>query len=260
MFLDRNPTLRIIINTVIIILALAIVIGSIILIVHMLDVGSPDDSEESSDSDTADTAPDTDEEETTDDTEKSDSDDSPNDTEKSDESSVPDSESDDETTTATPEVGETLFDEPKTMYALYNVNARMNPTTNSDIYGLYYQGDEITVTGETENGWYRVDWRGYTAYIRNDLLTSDAPAASVTIEDYDPAVIMYAQTNVNVREGHTTSSTKITMIDIGTEVTVTGKTSNGWYRIDYNGSVAYISEKYLSKNMPEIPAETDEPA
>lgn len=141
----------------------------------------------------------------------------------------------------------TMYDEVQIMYALYNVNARMSYTTKSDIMGMIYQGDSVKVSGETDNGWYRVDFRGYTAYIQNDLLTSDAEAAAVEVKAYEKAVVMYASADVNVRKSHSTNSEILETVKAGTEVSVTAETSNGWYRIDYNGGVAYIKSEYLSK-------------
>lgn len=171
------------------------------------------------------------------------------------ENPLPDTESDTESDTteadtqtdSTPSVKLTLYDDVQIMYALYNVNARMSYTTESNIMGMIYQGDSVKVSGETDNGWYRVDFRGYTAYIRNDLLTSDAEAAAVEIKAYEKAVIMYASADVNVRKSHSTNSEILETVKAGTEVSVTAETSNGWYRIDYNGGVAYIKSEYLSK-------------
>lgn len=159
----------------------------------------------------------------------------------------PDTTETDVQTDSTPSVKLTLYDDVQIMYALYNVNARMSYTTESNIMGMIYQGDSVKVSGETDNGWYKVDFRGYTAYIRSDLLTSDAEAAEVEVKAYEKAVIMYASADVNVRKSHSTNSEILETIKAGTEVSVTAETSNGWYRIDHNGGVAYIKSEYLSK-------------
>lgn len=150
------------------------------------------------------------------------------------------------------------YDEPKTMYALYNVNARESATTDSIILFMIYQSESVTVKGETDNGWYVVEARGVTAYVRSDLLTDDASASAVEITEYTEPKTMYALQNVNVREGSSTNSKIITTINAGTEVKVTGETSNGWYRVDYDGQTAYIKSEYLSNTRPaETVPETD---
>lgn len=179
-------------------------------------------------------------------------------TKQTDETRPPDTTAPPETTAQTlPAVTEAPFtvnsyDSPVEMYALYNANARIRPSVDSDIMVMVYQGDPVNVYGETDNGWYHVRVRGYDAYIRMDLLTSDASQAEVTVEEYATPKTMYTQSRVNVRESWTTSATAFELYEAGTEVTVTGHTSNGWYRIVYNESVAYISDDYIGENMPII--------
>lgn len=222
----------------IILLSIAVIVGAVALLVHMLGItSSPDDTSEETETDAP--PPDTSKEETSDtvpETEETTADESDSDT-------VPPDTDDDMLIIE--------YDEPVIMYALYNVNARMKDTVESDIMGVIYQGDAVTVTGETSNRWYRVDYRGYTAYIRNDLLTADGAIAAVKIEFYDTPVTMYAVSNVNVRSNHSTNSNIYEMIAAGTSVKVTGKATNGWYRIEYGESYAYIKEEYLSDKKPE---------
>ena len=57
---------------------------------------------------------------------------------------------------------------------------------------------------------------------------------------------MYASNSVNVRSGPSTDYDRIGHLDTNDEVTVTGIASTGWYRIDYKGTVGYVSNNYLS--------------
>jgi hypothetical protein len=43
-----------------------------------------------------------------------------------------------------------------------------------------------------------------------------------------------------------TGNTPIGTVGIGTIVRITGKTSNGWYQIDYNGQTGYVNASYVS--------------
>lgn len=146
----------------------------------------------------------------------------------------------------------TTYDEPRTMYALYNANARQDCTTDSIILFMIYQSEPVTVTGETDNGWYVVSSRGAVAYIRTDLLTDDASASEVNITEYTAPKTMYATSDVNVREGHSTNSTILGTISAGTEVTVTGETDNGWYQVSYEDKTAFIKSEYLSNKKPAV--------
>lgn len=66
----------------------------------------------------------------------------------------------------------------------------------------------------------------------------------VTVEPY--SATMYTTTSVNVRDRWTKDSPSYGVLDIYTAVSVTGKCSNGWYQISFEGHTAYISGDYLS--------------
>lgn len=62
---------------------------------------------------------------------------------------------------------------------------------------------------------------------------------------------MYAKSSVNVRDLPSTDGNKLGGLSSGQEVTVTGKCNEtGWFRVDYNGKVAYVSNSYLQDNKP----------
>lgn len=67
----------------------------------------------------------------------------------------------------------------------------------------------------------------------------------VTITDYKAT--MYSTTvTLNVRSEPSQEGTKLGMVGQDTPLSVTGKCSNGWYRIDYNGGVGYVSGDYVT--------------
>lgn len=78
---------------------------------------------------------------------------------------------------------------------------------------------------------------------------SAAPAYTYT----DLSVTMYAQQTVNVRTQPSTDGEKVGSLSTNQEVSVTGQCNEtSWYRISYNGSEAYVSNKYLDDNKVEI--------
>ncbi len=71
---------------------------------------------------------------------------------------------------------------------------------------------------------------------------------------------MYAKSSVNVRDLPSTDGNKLGGLSSGQEVKVTGKCNEtGWFRIDYNGKVAYVSNSYLQDNKPVAETPTPEP-
>ena len=84
----------------------------------------------------------------------------------------------------------------------------------------------------------------YYVNITTASVDIDASEIDVTVEDY--SATMYTTTAVNARDRWTAKSASYGVLDIYTAVTVTGKCSNGWYRVQYKGPIAYIKGDYLS--------------
>ena len=84
----------------------------------------------------------------------------------------------------------------------------------------------------------------YYVNITTASVDIDSSEIDVTVEDY--SATMYTTTAVNARDRWTAKSASYGVLDIYTAVTVTGKCSNGWYRVQYKGHIAYIKGDYLS--------------
>lgn len=69
---------------------------------------------------------------------------------------------------------------------------------------------------------------------------------------YDRSETRYSTDTVNVRELPSTESKVVGQLNPGDSADVTGYTSNGWYRISYNGGTAYVFGEYFSEIKPEI--------
>ena len=85
--------------------------------------------------------------------------------------------------------------------------------------------------------------------------TEETPENSTqTPEITQPTVTkttMYAKSSVNVRSGAGTSHSKVGSLAKGQEVTKVGE-ENGWSKIEFNGTVGYVSSKYLSTEKVEV--------
>ena len=66
----------------------------------------------------------------------------------------------------------------------------------------------------------------------------------VTFTDVNETV--YLKENCNVRKSYSTDSEKITKLEKGASLKRTGVGSNGWSRVEYNGTTAYISSQFLT--------------
>lgn len=74
----------------------------------------------------------------------------------------------------------------------------------------------------------------------------------------DLSATMYAKSSVNVRNLPSTDGTKLGGLSTNQEVAVTGQCNEtSWYRISYNGSEAFVSDKYLvTEKVVTQPVET----
>ena len=71
----------------------------------------------------------------------------------------------------------------------------------------------------------------------------------------DMSATMYAQQMVNVRDLPDTSGNKLGSLSTNDEIAISGQCNEtSWYRFEYNGSVAYVSNKYVGENKVEVQA------
>ena len=76
------------------------------------------------------------------------------------------------------------------------------------------------------------------------------PQATYTYTDM--SATMYAQQTVNVRDLPDTSGNKLGSLSTNDEIKISGQCiETGWYRFEYNGSVAFVSNKHVSENKVE---------
>lgn len=82
-------------------------------------------------------------------------------------------------------------------------------------------------------------------------VTVNLTIKSNPIESMDKT--MYASSSVNVRAGASADTEKLGSLSLNESVHVIGKDkASGWYQIEYNGSVGYVSNSYLSDSKTEV--------
>lgn len=77
------------------------------------------------------------------------------------------------------------------------------------------------------------------AYVPTQKVSTSAPIITDTNQT------MWSTTALNVRSGCGASFPAVGTLSCGQAVTVTGVSDNGWYRIDFNGTAAYVKASYL---------------
>ena len=113
------------------------------------------------------------------------------------------------------------------------VNFRSGPSTSYLSLGSFNKGDKVEYLG-TSGSWVKVKYNNKTGYVYGSYVGNYA-----TITQYVTA------TTLNVRSGAGTSYSVLGSLSKGTKVEVIS-TTNGWSKINYNGSIGYVSSQYLS--------------
>jgi uncharacterized protein YgiM (DUF1202 family) len=72
--------------------------------------------------------------------------------------------------------------------------------------------------------------------------------------------VMYSKSSLNIRAAASADAEKLGTFSAGDSVTVISS-ENGWSKIDYNGTEAYVASDYLSDTQPTAaPAATQAPS
>ncbi len=69
----------------------------------------------------------------------------------------------------------TVFGTEEVMYASVTVNVRKGPTTDFERIGGLKRGQEATVTGQADTGWYEIAYGEGKAYVSNKYLQKEKP-------------------------------------------------------------------------------------
>ena len=125
-----------------------------------------------------------------------------------------------------------------------NVNFRTGPSTSYSSITVISKGSSIEVLS-TSGNWVNAKYNGKTGYIYKDYVSNSTSTSETT------QTTKYVNTTagLNVRTGPSTSYAKIVTLSYGQSVNVLF-TSNGWSKINYNGSTGYVSSQYLQSTKP----------
>ena len=109
-------------------------------------------------------------------------------------------------------------------------------------------------TGTTGNGTTGGTSSGGSTTTGNGNGTTTTPSTTAPTEKTptftDVNETVYATGSINVRKSYSTSSSIVGTLKKGEAVTRTGKGSNGWSKVTYKGTTAYISSSLLTTTKP----------
>ena len=126
------------------------------------------------------------------------------------------------------------------------VNLRGGPSTADEVLDVLTEGDNVTLTGGIENGFYPVTTAdGIDGWVYGAYLAVEGSAAGDTARTNDA---------LNLRAGPSTSDDVITVIPAGSSVTITGAADGDFVPVDFDGMSGWVAQQYLSSSGE--PAET----
>jgi cell wall-associated NlpC family hydrolase len=136
------------------------------------------------------------------------------------------------------------------------LNVRTGPGTNYDSFHTLWQGNVITVIGES-NGWYKIKLsNGKTGWVSSTYL--QVSGTQTPVKNLSTTGTVTAS-KLNMRSGPATSYSAIHTLWQGNTVKVIGE-SNGWYKIQLsNGKTGWVSSTYLKLGSSVTTPKASEP-
>lgn len=121
------------------------------------------------------------------------------------------------------------------------LNVRKGPSVNYSVIGTVKDGTSLKVIGKASNGWYKISYNGKEAYVSNKYISLNSNNSSSI-----KGKVNLSTDNLNIRKSATTNSKVVGKIPPKSSVTILSTSTNGWYKVSYNGIEGYSSSKYIT--------------
>lgn len=130
---------------------------------------------------------------------------------------------------------------------------RSEPDAEASILATASQDELVVVLEPVDPDWYRVDYQSVEGYMSAQYLDLQAQAD----EELGWGVVKVSD-SLNVRSGPSTEYEAVGSLRNRDTVTILG-VDNGWFKISYNDSPAYVHSDYLRLCMDESGLRWDDP-
>lgn len=127
------------------------------------------------------------------------------------------------------------------------VFVRTSNSANSEPLGVLGVGDVLEYVDITDNGWYKVKYKGYIGYVSSNYTELDTEGLHMEI-----VPVVTAKSNVNIRKEPKKDSQFLHTLLKGESIQYTCMLDNGWYEVLLGGHKAYVSGKYVDSGMKEM--------
>lgn len=149
--------------------------------------------------------------------------------------------------------GDDAVQQPEVVQIVYGqatatVNVRNSASTTADRIGSLAKGLQVKVLEELANGWSRVEFEGKEGYIKSEYLERIVVSSSAGGDTAKVIGTVTATTTLRIRQLPSTDSEKLGVFLEGQQLELLA-VENGWCKVLYDGSVAYVSEQYVTKSL-----------
>ena len=142
-----------------------------------------------------------------------------------------------------------------TTYYVVNCNEsitlRTSPSTSASEICQIPLGSSVSYVETADNGFYKIIYNGKTGYGLASYLSQDKPsAAGYTGSNtgiYRTFYVVNCNESITLRTSPSTSASEICQIPLGSAVSYVETSSNGFYKVIYNGSTGYALASYLEE-------------
>ena len=133
-------------------------------------------------------------------------------------------------------------------------NLRAEPNTNSALIATIKNGEFVTRVGVSQSGWSRLIYNGQTVYAKSSLLTTEIISRPSVSSEENPVSDGFsaasgrvtAKSETNLRTAPNVDNSEVVYtLKRGEFVELTGKSSKGWSKLNYNGQTVYAVSSYL---------------
>lgn len=117
---------------------------------------------------------------------------------------------------------------------------RTEAGTDASILATASEGELAIVLEDTEDGWYKVDYRSIEGYMSSEYVD----VATTYEGDLGYGVVSTDGSTLNLRSGPGTDYDRVGTLYHGTVVQLLGM-EDGWFKLSYNEGTAYASSEYV---------------
>jgi uncharacterized protein YraI len=134
-----------------------------------------------------------------------------------------------------------------------SLNLRSGPSTSDSVILVMPSGATVTLTGDSSNGFLGVTYKGTTGWAYSDYIGSAGQSSGGGSDNsQDPgsgnAGSAKTTSNLNLRNGPSTSASVILVMPEGAKVTLTGSASGNFLGVTYKGTSGWASADYLDSS------------